>query len=81
MTRCIALAEDETVFLGHDPELTDAKWFTKEEIKTALYKNSGSPFVPTPNGRENELCLPPSSVIAHMLLKAVVEDTWGVSFP
>jgi NAD+ diphosphatase len=79
MTGCIALAEDETIFLGHDPELTDARWFTKEEVKTALYENSGSPFEPVPKERENELRLPPVNAIAHMLLKAVVEGTWGVS--
>lgn len=81
MTGCIALAEDETIFLGHDPELADARWFTKEEVKAALYENSGSPFEPVPKGRENELRLPPASAIAHMLLRAVVEDTWGVSAP
>ena len=79
MTGCIALAEEETIFLGHDPELADARWFTKEEIKTALAENSGSPFEPVPKGRENELRLPPTTAIAHILLKAFVEDTWGVS--
>lgn len=79
MTGCIALAEDETIFLGHDPELADARWFTKEEVKTALKENSGSPFEPVPEGRENELRLPPSTAIAHMLLRAVVEDTWCMS--
>lgn len=81
MTGCIALAEDETIFLGHDPELADAGWFTKEEVENALYKNSGSPFEPAAKGKENELRLPPLSAIAHMLLKAVVENTWGVSAP
>jgi len=42
MTGCIALAEEEEIYLGHDPELADAKWFTKEEVKKALYENSGS---------------------------------------
>lgn len=78
MTGCIALAEEEAVFLGHDHELADARWFTKEEVKTALAENSGSPFNPVPKGRENELRLPPASAIAHILLKAFVEDTWGV---
>jgi NAD+ diphosphatase len=77
MTGCIALAEEEEIYLGHDPELADARWYTKEEVKKALYDNSGSPFEPVPKGREGELRLPPSSAIAHMLLKAFVEDTWG----
>jgi NAD+ diphosphatase len=79
MTGCMALAEDETIFLGHDPELTDARWFTKEEVKIALESNSGSPFDPVPEGRENELRLPPSSAIAHILLKAFVDGNWGVT--
>ena len=78
MTGCIALAEDEIIFLGHDPELADAKWFTMEEIKQALSQNSGSPFDPIPKGKEGQLRLPPASAIAHILLKAIVEDTWGV---
>jgi NAD+ diphosphatase len=77
MTGCIALAEDETIYLGHDPELADARWFTIDEVKVALTQNSGSPFEPVPKGREGELRLPPSSAIAHMLLKAVVDDSWG----
>jgi len=80
MTGCIALAEDETIYLGHDPELADARWFTIDEVKVALSGNSGSPFEPVPKGRENELRLPPSSAIAHMLLKAVVDDSWGYKY-
>jgi NAD+ diphosphatase len=79
MTGCIALAEEEEIYLGHDPELADAKWFTKEEVKKALYENSGSPFEPVPKGKENDLRMPPASAIAHMLLKTFVEDTWGIA--
>jgi NAD+ diphosphatase len=79
MTGCIALAEDESIFLGHDPELVDARWFTKEEVRKALTENSGSPFEPIPKDKEGELRLPPASAIAHMLLKAFVEDSWGVA--
>jgi NAD+ diphosphatase len=79
MIGCIALADDETIFLGHDPELVDAKWFTKEEVSKALKENSGSPFEPVPEGKENDLRLPPVSAIAHLLLKDFAEDTWGVA--
>jgi len=79
MTGCIALADDESIFLGHDPELADARWFSKEEVRTALYENSGSPFEPVPKDKEGQLRLPPDSAIAHILLKAFVEDTWGLS--
>lgn len=79
MTGCIALADEEAIFLGHDPELADARWFTKEEVKTALAENSGSPFELVSIGREYELRLPPATAIAHILLKAFVENTWGVS--
>ena len=79
MTGCIAMADKEEIFLEHDPELADARWFTKEEIKKALHDNSGSPLEPIPKGRGGELRLPPASAIAHTLLTAFVEDTWGVS--
>jgi NAD+ diphosphatase len=78
MTGCIALAEDESIFLGHDPELADARWFTKEEVKKALEENSGSPFEPIPEDKKDELRLPPASAIAHLLLKAFVDESWGV---
>jgi NAD+ diphosphatase len=79
MTGCIAMADDESIFLGHDPELADARWFPKEEVRDALYKNAGSPFEPVPKDKEGQLRLPPDNAIAHMLLKAFVEDTWGIS--
>jgi NAD+ diphosphatase len=78
MTGCIALAEEEDIYLGHDPELADARWFTLEEVKKALDENSGSPFEPIPKGKENELRLPPSSAIANSILRAVVDNKWGV---
>ena len=78
MTGCIALADSEEIFLGHDPELTDARWFTKEEVKEALDNNSGSPFDPVPEGKENQLRIPPASAIAHMLLRAFTENSWGL---
>ena len=78
MTGCIALADEEEIFLGHDPELAEARWFTKEEVRTALYQNSGSPFEQVMKGREGELRLPPASAIAHILLKAFVKDMWGL---
>jgi NAD+ diphosphatase len=77
MTGCIALAEKEEIFLGHDPELVNARWFTKEEVRKAISENAGSPFDPVPKERENELRVPPASAIAHTLLKAFLEDTWG----
>ena len=79
MIGCMALAEDESIFLGHDPELADARWFTKEEVETALATNSGSPFEPVPEGKENDLRLPPVSAIAHLLLKSFVDGKWGVT--
>jgi len=79
MTGCIAQAVSEDIFLGHDSELADARWFTKEEVRKALSDNAGSPFNPVPKGTEGGLRLPSSNAIAHMLLKAFVEDTWGVN--
>ena len=79
MVGCFALAEDESIFLGHDPELVEARWFTKEEVRKALAENSGSPFEPVPKDKAGELRIPPTSAIAHILLKAFIEDSWGVA--
>ena len=74
----IALVEEETIFLGHDPELEEAKWFTKEEVKVALRENCGSPSGTVANRKETGLRLPAATAIAHGLLKSVVDDAWGV---
>jgi NAD+ diphosphatase len=78
MMGCIALAEEETIFLRHDPELAEAKWFTKEEVKVALRENAGNLSGTVPPGKEKGLRLPAATAIAHVLLKRVVDDAWVV---
>lgn len=68
-----AIPEGETVDLGNDPELEDAKWFTFDEIREAL-KNGTSSLGDTagPEYKEGNLRLPPRTAIANQLLTGVV---------
>ncbi|KAF2125312.1 peroxisomal NADH pyrophosphatase-like protein NUDT12 [Dothidotthia symphoricarpi CBS 119687] len=68
-----AIPEGETVHLGHDAELEDAKWFSAEEVREALRvgtsglgEDAGSEY------KEGGLRLPPSTAIANQLMTAVV---------
>jgi NAD+ diphosphatase len=66
-------AEGETIHLGHDAELEDAKWFTNEEVREALrIGTSGLGEEPGPDYKEGGLRLPPGTAIAHQLLDNVV---------
>lgn len=67
-----ALPDGETINLGHDPELEDAKWVTMDEVRDALKRNTSSLGEGPPEGyKDGELRLPPRTAIAHQLLKAV----------
>ncbi|KAF1813601.1 hypothetical protein P152DRAFT_456984 [Eremomyces bilateralis CBS 781.70] len=68
-----AIAGDgEKVHLGHDAELEDAKWFTMEEVRTALrVGTSGLGDAAGAEYKEGGLRLPPSTAIANQLLTAV----------
>ncbi|KAF2827027.1 hypothetical protein CC86DRAFT_370104 [Ophiobolus disseminans] len=68
-----AVPDGETVHLGHDAELEDAKWFTAEEVREALRvgtsglgEDAGSEY------KEGGLRLPPKTAIANQLMTAVV---------
>lgn len=68
-----AIPGGETVHLGHDAELEDAKWFSAEEVREALRvgtsglgEDAGSEY------KEGGLRLPPSTAIANQLMTAVV---------
>ncbi|KAJ4377806.1 NADH pyrophosphatase [Neocucurbitaria cava] len=68
-----AIPEGETVHLGHDAELEDAKWFTAEEIREALrVGTSGLGEAAGPEYKEGGLRLPPATAIANQLMSAVV---------
>ncbi|RPB26707.1 hypothetical protein L211DRAFT_780713 [Terfezia boudieri ATCC MYA-4762] len=82
MIGCIgeALENGEHIWLGHDPELQDARWFPMEEVKEALgrAKLTLGDTVPkaNENGGEEEVRLrvPTATAIAHQLMLAAVND-------
>ncbi|KAF2220740.1 NUDIX hydrolase domain-like protein [Elsinoe ampelina] len=64
----------ETIDLGNDPELEDAKWYTFDEVREALrVGTSGIGEEAGPEYKEGGLRLPPSTAIAHQLITAVVQ--------
>ncbi|KAG8628554.1 hypothetical protein KVT40_004427 [Elsinoe batatas] len=64
----------ETIDLGNDPELEDAKWYTFDEVREALrVGTSGIGEDAGPEYKEGGLRLPPSTAIAHQLITAVVQ--------
>ncbi|EUC36902.1 hypothetical protein COCVIDRAFT_114713 [Bipolaris victoriae FI3] len=68
-----AIPEGETIHLGHDAELEDAKWFTAEEVREALrVGTSGLGEGAGPEYKEGGLRLPPKTAIANQLMTAVV---------
>ncbi|KAK3340684.1 NUDIX hydrolase domain-like protein [Neurospora tetraspora] len=69
--------DGEKIFLGHDAELEDAKWFPLEEAKEALLTGASALGDPAPEGYvEGALRLPPQTAIANRLINAVVEGWW-----
>lgn len=72
--------DGEKIFLGHDAELEDAKWFPFEEVKEALLNGASALGEAAPAGYvEGALRLPPQTAIANRLVKAVVEGWWTMS--
>jgi NAD+ diphosphatase len=58
----------------NDKELEDARWFTVEEVRTALNVGTGGLGDGPPEGyKEGDLRLPPPQAIANRLLSAVVD--------
>lgn len=67
------IPEGETIHLGHDAELEDAKWFTLDEVREALRIGTSGLGAPAgPEYKEGGLRLPPRTAIAHQLMQAVV---------
>ncbi|KAB8360898.1 hypothetical protein FH972_024631 [Carpinus fangiana] len=61
--------ESETIDLGNDPELEDAKWFTFDEVREALQNGVSGLGEDAPAGyKEGNLRLPPPTAIAHQLI-------------
>ncbi|ROW12222.1 hypothetical protein VMCG_00102 [Cytospora schulzeri] len=70
--------DGETIDLGNDPELVDAKWYPIEEVREALTTGVSGLGEPAPPGYvEGGLRLPPQTAIANRLITAVVEGFVG----
>lgn len=68
-----ATPDGETINLGNDPELSDAKWYTFDEVREALESSASIAFGdPLPDG-ERKLRIPPQTAIANRLMAAVIE--------
>ncbi|KAI1393798.1 NUDIX hydrolase domain-like protein [Hypoxylon trugodes] len=64
----------ETIHLGHDEELTDAKWYTLDEVTEGIAKGVSGLGEPAPEGyKEGGLRLPPQTAIANQLIQAVLK--------
>ena len=73
-----AVPERETIDLGNDPELDDAKWFDFAEVREALrVGTSGLGDAAGPEYKEGGLRLPPSTAIANQLITSVVNGFVG----
>ncbi|KAI1826235.1 NUDIX hydrolase domain-like protein [Xylaria intraflava] len=69
-----ATPNGETINLGNDPELEDAKWYTFDEVREAMNATDGAAFgSPLPEGEQRKLRIPPSTAIANRLMAAVLE--------
>ncbi|KAK8056015.1 hypothetical protein PG993_001242 [Apiospora rasikravindrae] len=67
-----ATPDGETIDLGNDPELEDAKWFTMEEVRDALTTGVSDLGGPAPSTyKEGGLRLPPQTAIANRLIDSV----------
>ncbi|CBY00270.1 similar to peroxisomal NADH pyrophosphatase NUDT12 [Plenodomus lingam JN3] len=68
-----ALPTGETVHLGHDAELEDARWFSAEEVREGLrVGTSALGEAAGPKYKEGGLRLPPSTAIANQLITAIM---------
>lgn len=57
--------------LGNDPELEDARWFTREELRSA-----GTMGVESKENKEKEFSVPPEMAIAKKLINCFEQDHW-----
>lgn len=74
--------DGEKIFLGHDPELEDAKWYTMDEARAALQHNTSSLGEPVrADYKEGDLRLPPHTAIANQLIQAVVDGFHELNAP
>ncbi|KAI0180094.1 NUDIX hydrolase domain-like protein [Hypoxylon sp. FL1284] len=70
----------ESIDLGHDEELADAKWYPLDEVREAITNGvSGLGDPPPPGYKEGGLRLPPQIAIANQLIQAVLNDYLGMT--
>lgn len=82
MLGCIgqALPDGETIDLGHDPELEEARWFDLGHIRRIIEKaeggakDGGGQWV---SDGEEVVRIPPPAAIAHQLIAAVARGFVG----
>lgn len=68
----------ETIHLGHDEELTDARWFSFDEVREGIATGVSGLGDPAPAGyKEGALRLPPQTAIANQLIQAVLNGYLG----
>lgn len=75
MIGAIAQVSDEaheTIYLQHDPELADARWFEIKEVEQALEDATGVTGVQSGSENKDRLRVPPPTAIAHQLIKAAI---------
>ncbi|KAI0476936.1 NUDIX hydrolase domain-like protein [Xylaria cf. heliscus] len=69
----------ETINLGNDPELEDAKWYTFDEVREAMGGSAVAFGEPVPEGEQGKLRIPPQTAIANRLMAAVIDGYLGAS--
>lgn len=63
--------DGETIDLGNDPELDDARWVDFDELRHGLKVGTSGLSEPAgPDYKEGDIRLPPSTAIAHQLMQA-----------
>jgi NAD+ diphosphatase len=70
-----ATPDGEKIDLGNDAELENAKWWSTEEVRTALRVGTsglGPSDHPSEEYKEGNLRIPPRTAIANQLMEAVV---------
>lgn len=74
MIGCIGQAlPGSMIDLGNDPELEDARWFTRDELN-----NAGVMGVESKDGAAPQYSTPPDMAIAKKLIDCFVRDDWDL---
>lgn len=76
MIGCIAetLPGGETIHLGNDAELSDAQWFSFDDVRKALSKHEWGSMTAPEGPDAPKLSIPPSIAIANRLVERVIAE-------